>query len=37
MIEQWELNKLERQAHTPNNQKKAWKMCKALKMEKKLG
>ncbi len=35
MNEQWELNKLEGQAHTPNNQKKSWKICKTLEMKRK--
>jgi hypothetical protein len=29
-----EIKELERQAHTPNNQKKTWKTCKALELKK---
>jgi hypothetical protein len=27
-----EFKELERQTHTPNNQKKTWKTCKALEL-----
>jgi hypothetical protein len=29
-----ELKELERQAHTSNNQEKAWRTCKALELKK---